>query len=424
MNQAVEARALGAVDFRPLEGGMRQGNFISPEGDHLLSEAADLLRRQMKLTLKVKHTTARRALIDAFFAGIEKIKAGKEITEQSIIAGAKRRLADSPRDGGLYVFPIVFAPQAKKTSFYIGAMRIVAKDVFLEEQKDALARCAEAPQSSWSARAVKDWRAHLEIYDHLVTVDMQGFEAEMAWAAARDGVEFFLNLVRMLFRFSHTRNIRVGGGFVWETKRSSMVIAPGGDLRFTTAHGPWASHLKDSWARYFNRQLRNYRVLLASFGNWLVDGEHGEDPSFERLSFANRLIAEAYCEPHDPIRLVRLVSALETLSLLDGPDKAHQLARRCACVGGAGNPERALEIYDAVRAAYHWRNAVVHGDAPRGTNVQGAFHQLERHLLEIYIGYLMFFARLNTPKPIQSLPALRRAFKSRIDLFYWDPYLV
>lgn len=53
----------------------------------------------------------------------------------------------------------------------------------------------------------------------------------------------------------------------------------------------------------------------------------------DRLRYANTLIAEAFSEPHDRIRLVRLVAALEALAVLHREDKAEGLAWRCAFAG-------------------------------------------------------------------------------------------
>lgn len=420
LREAVDRKELGSFEFDVLPGAMDQPRVISRAGGRLLNESTTLLLKQARLQLRLSRQTGRRALVEALFAHLPKARKAGQLSEDAVIKGALARLKAWPRDDGLYVFPIIFAPLAKRTSFNVGPLRILSKAVFLREHRDSLRRLADGVRS----KAVRDWRRHLRAYDHVVLVDIKGFEREMAWEAARDAVEFLLNLIRMLFPFRQTSRIRIGGGFIWETLSSALVLAEDGRSHLTNTYGPWGTLIEEGWTDTFDRELWRFQTVLGSFAYWLIDGAHADDPTFERLRYANRLLAETYSEPNDQIRLVRLVSALEALSLLDGPDKAHQLARRCACVAGSGDPKRGVEVYDAVREAYHWRSAVVHGDAPSIDDVRSGFMRLEACLLEIYLGYLIFFSILNRSGRIQSVAALRRAFKAKIDLFYWDADLV
>src|SRR5690606_34125610 len=142
--------------------------------------------------------------------------------------------------------------------------------------------------------------------------------------------------------------------------------------------GPWGTHLDDSWTGQFDQELGSFRYLLSGIGFLLTRRQQPDSPVLERLLYAHRLIAEAYCEPHHRLRLVRLISSLEALALVGGKDKAHEVSMRAACAGGWSDPALACEIYDALRTAYHWRNAVVHGDAPSEGDVYRAFLGIER----------------------------------------------
>lgn len=420
LRDAIQRNDLASFPFDILPAAADQPRAISHDGSRLLAKSAEVLLKQARLQLKLSSKAGRQALVDALFAQLPKSKKTGQMSEDAVIKGALARLTAWPRDNGLYVFPIVFAPAAKRTSFWVGPLRIMSKSVFFREHRDALNHLADGVR----VKAVKDWRRHLRAYDHIVLVDIKGFEREMAWEAGRDAVEFLLNLIRMLFPFRQTTRIRIGGGYIWETLSSALLLRDDGNHHLAVTYGPWGTLIEEGWTDDFDGRFRRYATLLGSFAYWLIDGEHADDPTFERLRYANRLLAETYSEPNDQIRLVRMVSALEALSLLDGPDKAHNLARRCACVAGGGDPHWAIEVYDAVRQAYHWRSAVVHGDAPSNEDVRSSFMALEEHLLDIYLGYLIFFAALNRPGRIKSVSALRRAFKAKIDLFYWDPNLV
>lgn len=164
-------------------------------------------------------------------------------------------------------------------------------------------------------------------------------------------------------------------------------------------------------------------MLLATVVSWHAYNDGRKNPILERLTYFNRLISEAYCEPHHPIRLVRLISGLEALSMISGPDKAHNLAHRCGAAGGWGDASAYCEIYDAIRDAYRWRNAVVHGDAPSEDEVLGAFYAVEKRLLDIYLGMLALHSGIANKFSPQSVATLRREFANRIDMFFWAPSL-
>lgn len=163
--------------------------------------------------------------------------------------------------------------------------------------------------------------------------------------------------------------------------------------------------------------------LLASFVSWLASGRHLGSPTVERLRYANLLIAEAYCEPSNYLRLVRLISALEAMAVIRGMDKAHELAVRCASVGGWSECDTANEIYDAVRNAYHWRNMVVHGDAPAEADVRKAFFLLERYTFRIFVGFLGFVSRIESTVKPKSIRRLAREIRGRIELYFYHPDL-
>ena len=418
----VEAEAIRTKDFSQVRdnavfNGIHEGgNSVNRAGYRHLRTAAERLLHREKLDGRVRVETAYRSLVRAFFDCLPKIRATGTFSAHAVVARATRMLRDLRRDDGIYVFPIVFAPQAKSSDFHIGPIRIVAKEVFLKEHETAFAREGEADQLR--SQLANDWREYIGGYDHFVTVEMRGFEAEAAWTLARETAEFALNLIRMLFGHYHTDDIRIGNGFRWEIKQSSVRIEPDGSAFFSSSRGPWGTHLDDRWAEHFHDNLGYYSQLLASYAYWLSQGIDVRNPVYERMRYANRLIAEGYAEPHDHIRLVRVVSALEALSLVHGADKAHNLALHCAYAGAWGDPERACSIYDAVRGAYTLRSAVVHGDAPLGTHVRSAFAKLEGHLLEVYLGFTCLLANVQKSSP-QSVSVLRREVNRRIAWFYW-----
>jgi hypothetical protein len=404
-------------DFHMLPGTSRPNNVVNTAGLRHLEKAAELLLERRQLQLKLRPTTARLAIVDALFAHLPKALKRGFFSETAIRDGALRALDRVPRADGLYVFPVVFAPKVKKADFGVGPVRIVPRGRFMTEQREVLSigRISD-PLRQRLARA---WRQHIEAYDHVITVDLVGYEWDMGWVQAREVAEFLLNLIRMRFGFHATTDMRLGGGFVWERQQASLVIGNAGEPWISQSWGRNGSHATESWASQFDFALGGLRGLLTTLAALLAEGSHPKDPTLERVRYANRLIAEAYSEPHDPVRLVRLVSALETLAMLGDREKAHHLAWRCACAGGWEDTGRAVEIYDAIREAYRWRNAVVHGDAPDGRHVRRAFLGVESHLLEIVMGFLSLYARIRRESGPQSAAQLRRLVSAQVDLFFW-----
>jgi hypothetical protein len=216
-------------------------------------------------------------------------------------------------------------------------------------------------------------------------------------------------------------DVRVGNGFVWETSQVRVYFDKNGAANFSLSRGPWASHLKDGWIEHFDDDVGGAASMLASLAFWMVSGNDPQSPVLERLRYANALIAEAFSEPHDRIRLVRLVSALETLAVLSSEKKSDALAWRCALAGGWADCVHAMQINDDVRYAYSVRNAVVHGDSPDEEDAISAFYRLERHLTRIYVGFLHLHAKVQQRYKPTHVRHIRHALDRHIEAFFWYP---
>ena len=426
MAEAVHARSFAALTDIDIVPGMKGGNnAINAKGMRHLGAAAEKLLVREKLAAKVQQWTAMKALGEGLEAHTPKARNTGVLSEHAIIAKAAAALRICPRADGVYVFPVVFARRATTTDFNIGAARILAKPVLEAELAEAWARHdAEDDKDGLGARLADDWRQHMADFDHFITVSIEGFEEKMAWAAAMDCAQMMLNIFRMYFGFQAMDDVRIGNGFIWQAKRSSMRLTADGDICLSSSFGGGGSHLESGWEMAFGRDLSGFARLLGTSISWPTVNDGRPDPMFERLIYFNRLIAEAYGEPHEPIRLVRLISALEAISLIGSTDKAHNLAHHCGATGGWGDPHQYCKIYDAVREGYRWRNSVVHGDALSEGDVRRAFFGIESHLLDIYLGMLSLHAGIANEVRPRSVGTLRREFLKRIDLFFWAPSLV
>jgi hypothetical protein len=216
-------------------------------------------------------------------------------------------------------------------------------------------------------------------------------------------------------------DVRVGGGFIWETTRAKIYLDEEGRANLSISKGPWGSILKDDWQHQFLEELGGLLGLFASLGYWISSGNDASSPVLERLRYANSLISEAYCEPHDRIRLVRMVAALEALAVLSREKKSESLAWRCAYAGGWQDCSSAVQIVDDILQAYTIRNAIVHGDGSPDEEVASAFHRLERNLHRIYVGFLDFHAKVQQRYKPTHIRHLRRAFDLHIEDYFWEP---
>jgi hypothetical protein len=146
--------------------------------------------------------------------------------------------------------------------------------------------------------------------------------------------------------------------------------------------------LDDRWSQRFEADLGSFQLGIATYLAWLLSGGMADAPVMVRLRYANALISEAYSQPHEPVRLVRIIAALETLALVADRDKAEAIATRCKFAGGWTDTVKTDAIYAAVKDAYKVRNKVVHGEPPDRGTIRQAFLRVEEHLLEIYLGFL------------------------------------
>ena len=366
--------------------------------------------------------TAIQALTDAFFKHVPKAKAKGVLSEFAVIAGAKSRLASVSRHTGDYVFPLVFAIRAKKTNLVMGPVKSELKRVFL---RGNIWRHSARQRQQRRVRNTARTMLGQHIFATTITSPSSGLlimSRKWLGRLVEMPLEFLLNIVRMLFRFQVTNNIRIGGGYIWEVDRSAIYFANGSEACFTTSKGPWSSTLGPKWTDEFQTNLGQFRDRISGYLSWLLSGKEPDSPVQERLRYATDLIAETYSEPHDYARLVRVISALEALAMLEPAEKAKNLALQCSYVGAWAAMARACDIYEDVTNAYRWRNAIVHGDAPAEASVRAAFLRLERFLLQVFIGFFVLFEIVQSAEHPKSIRGLRREFRKRLNFFCWNPW--
>jgi hypothetical protein len=422
---AIKEKRVGDIlrEHVMLQGINQGGNAVTRKGWKHLEAAAQMLLASMKLTQKVTIDSAINAIVKAHFDRLPKAKKTGKLSEHAVEQCARKFIADLPRASGVYVYPLVFAPAAKNSDLTVGPVRILSKSKLLAEFKVPLDEEKGSTDRQIRADLYNDWEKHIEAYDHFALVTVLDHEKTLADDVGRDAADLLLNLIRMLFRHGHTDDIRIGSGFIFETQRSSLHFDSKGRAMFTSSRGPFGTTLDDTWLQLFVDHMGAVLPLFGSYLQWFVSGNDPADPVIERVRYASALIGEAYSEPHDHIRIVRLVSALEALALAAGEDKAHNIALTCSYIGSDGDAAQACEMYDAIRAAYFVRNGVVHGDRPDPDDIRRAFYRLEKHVLSIFIGFVIYYRDIRTAYKPPHVKTLRRLVKEHASDYFWDPSL-
>lgn len=406
------------LKFEVIPGYSGPANYLNHQGFKHFRRAAQLVLAELQLQRRVSVSTAERHLGAAVGREIERAFKTRTLSETAVINHAKRDLQNLQWSDGSYIFPAVFAPQAVATDFRIGCARIVSKSIFLEEKRETLAK-EETERSRAPHKTLDRWKNYIERYDHFIVIEMRGFEFKMAWAAAREAAEYVLNIFRMSFTYGATKWMKLAGESIWDETWTAIMIGANDGISYETRHGPWGSHLHDGWVQSFNETEGRYSWLFAGYLDLITGHSIPESPITRRILYASSLLAEAYCEPHDHIRLVRLISALETLAVLEG-EKSSELARRCGLAGGWASEGYRKQIETAVSRAYTRRNAIVHGDPEAMHDYQSAFLELEKNLIRIFVGFSLLYIGIHENERPRHVKELRRAIKKKIEPFFYD----
>jgi hypothetical protein len=406
------------LNFHIIPGYDGRANYLNRQGFEHFCRAARLLLAELQLQRRVSINTAKRHLGASLGYEIERAFKTHRLSETAVIGRAKQNLQSLRWSDGAYIFPAVFAPQAVATDFRIGCARIISKDILLDEKRETLVR-EKTERSDDPFKVVDRWENYIQRYDHFIVIEMKGFEWDMAWTAARETAEYVLNIFRMSFTYGATKWMKLAGESIWDETWTAVMIGADDAISYQTQQGPWGSHLHDGWVQTFDEWEGRYSWLFAGYLDLITGHNIPESPITLRILYASRLIAEAYCEPHDHMRLVRLISALETLAVLEG-EKSEELARRCGLAGGWSSNEYRQEIEAAVTEAYKRRNAIVHGDPEAMQDYQTAFLKLENNLSRIFIGFSLLYIGIHESEKPRHVKELRRAMKKKIEPFFHD----
>jgi len=405
----VQSGKLASLEFLPTK---IPHDLITPKGKNELIEAMHAGLEQTQLNEKIELDTAYKCLLVAFRNEIENARKTGQFDEEAVEKAFLSDLLSKKFQRKTFCIPIVFSPAAKNTNFSVGPIRFQSTGVFLENYESRKSKFLSQSKDDWHYAANECWD-HISSFDHILLIEIEGFEKDMAWCAARDLAEAFLNLVRIFYGFYHSHEIKAADGNVKQVKGASLILSESEGLEISLSRDWAGANIDDAHVARFCSELNEKRGFFASYLSFLLSAEQMNSPVRTRLRQANALIAQAYSEPHLDMKLVRIVSALEKLSGITGKNKWKALGNRCASFSAARDLGQRVKIYHSVRGAYLCRNAIVHDETPPKRHLSHAFSRLDKHLSAIFFGFIYLYANVASEKSVETTKHLRKAIDAR-----------
>jgi len=247
---------------------------------------------------------------------------------------------------------------------------------------------------------------------HVVTVHLQGYELEKGKVAARSAVEFFLNVLRLSFKWDGELKIKVLDHNIQETMTPSFILLEDGKFS-RSLYGASSEYifLKDGVSIEAIEALADYHHVLSSIIDGIVRNSSSRSVVLQKIEYASFLIKTAFQQDSVRIALVNFVSALESLACLSSQSKKADLSKRCRLVGLGTSETDREKISRAVYIAYNHRNNVVHGNAFDEDKYWRVFRDLEEWMLYLFLAYIDLLTHIEFSKQPKSGKKLRKALQ-------------
>ena len=314
-----------------------------------------------------------------------------------------------------YYFPIVFSHNPSQFSEVFGPLTFGSSDK-LADILSSLSRNRDN-DDRWNDLFGEAWDSVLGRAKHYAEVSISGSDAQCGQAAGQRAVEFWLNLLRMSFKWDGQSKVFILGRSVTHLRTPSLILTQNGDPLQTLA-GPRSEYipLRDGDDEEVVKSLTPNKNLIGSIMQGMTNGSLSKSAALRQIDYASFLISSAYAQTSVRIMLVNMVSALETLACLKGNGKSEQLSNRCKSILYGVTDEERETIEQVVRQAYTARTEVVHGDAHEERQYWLEFRALEPWLLPLTLRFSGLLASFETENEISpDIKELRRLFKSHFD---------
>ena len=260
------------------------------------------------------------------------------------------------------------------------------------------------------------WEAVKKRAKHIVTVRLEGYELEKGKVAARNAVEFFLNVLRLSFKWDGEFKIKVLDHNIQETMTPSLVLLEDGKFS-KSLYGANSEYLflKDGVSIEAIEALADFHHVLSTIIDGIVRNSSSRSLVLQKIEYASFLIRTAFQQDSVRIALVNFVAALESLACLTGKSKKADLSKRCQLLGLDTSDKNRKKISKAVFNAYNYRNNVVHGDAFDEYKYWQVFRELEEWMLYLFLAYIDLLTHIELSIQPRSGKKLRKALHEHFE---------
>ena len=341
----------------------------------------------------------------------------KKKSMHRVLENTLSRLLEKVEKNALFVFPIIYTRKAEKMRFDFGSLAFMDMDSFLADDVVAkLITNKEEVDDRFEDSYHKAWEAVKERAKHVVTVHLQGYELEKGKLAARSAVEFFLNVLRLSFKWDGELKIKVLDHNIQETMTPSFILLEGGKSN-KSLYGASSEYifLKDGVSFETIEALADYHHILSTIIDGMVRNSSSRSVVLQKIEYASFLIKTAFQQDSVRIALVNFVSALESLACLSSQSKKVDLSKRCQLVALDTSDKDREEISRVVFNAYNHRNNVVHGDAFDEDKYWRVFRDLEDWMLYLFLAYIDLLTHVEFSKRPKSGKKLRKALQEHFE---------
>ncbi len=315
---------------------------VTKQTEQLLVEACNLILDKTELRAHLGFSN--------LFESLKK-ELGKEIlysehkkkSMHRVLQNTLSRLSEKVEKNALFVFPIIYSHKSETMRFDFGPLAFMDMESFLgDDVAEKLVANKEEIDEGFEDRYGNAWEAVKKRAKHVVTVHLQGYELEKGKVAARRAVEFFLNALRLSFKWEGEFKIKVLDHNIQETMTPSFVLLEDGKFS-KSLYGAGSEYifLKDGVSIKAIEALSEYHPILASIIDGMVSNSSSRSVVLQQIEYASFLIKTAFQQDSVRIALVNFVSGLESLACLSGQSKKADLSKRCQLVGlGTSDEDR------------------------------------------------------------------------------------
>ena len=377
-----------------------------------LVDATQLLLDRSKLGKRVsfQHVfdVLKQELGDEYLDG-----ATKKPSVHKVIDRALKRLTEKVESVATHLFPVTYTREPKEFLFSLGPLDFMDFGTFEKTGlvREALEECESG--DAFDQQFLKSYNETKARAKHVIAISVSGFETEKGRDVAKEAGEFFLNVLRLSFRWDPDKNPKILLRNYTDHNTPIMVIHENERLSKSYGGSPSIySFLKEGVEHNVLDSLESFVPILSSIIDGMARAVSSNSPVLQRIEYASFLIASAFDQRSVRIALVNFVAALETLACLDDEgSKRCTLVERCRNVVLGATVDEQDSIAEAIENAYKARNAVVHGDAASEDDYWATLRSLEKWMLTLVFAFIDLLHHTQFNKTPKTSKQLRAAIK-------------